>query len=253
MKDRLDKRKNIMKKILLSVGLLSSLLVADAQWSYRGDTSPENWSKLDAKYAKCSGGKLQSPIDIKNVKDVDLKPLELKYSVGSKNILNDTHTAQVNMKKGNILKVDGVEYALTEFHFHAISEHKIDGKSFPLEAHFTHVSKDGKFAIIATMFEKSSTKNKIIETIWNNIPQEPEKSVDFALPISDIKKLLPDTKDYYSFTGSLTVPPCTENVKWFVLKKHSSVSKDEVIKLFQLYNRTNHRPLQKTNKREILG
>ena len=249
-----------MKKItstLLStsvaLALLSSLSMAkgsDAHWGYTGHDNPANWGELSPKYKMCSMGKNQSPINVTTSLDADLEVLRPKYGSNSKEILNNGHTIQVNVEAGSTLKVDGITFELKQFHFHTPSENHIDGKSFPLEAHFVHLDKEGNIAVLAVMFEEGE-ENKALSYVWEKMP----KGVDTksALKLSGISEaLLPKNKDYYRFNGSLTTPPCSEGVRWLVLKTPVSISKAQVEAFLHIVRHPNNRPIQATNARVIV-
>jgi carbonic anhydrase len=220
-------------------------------WGYSGDVGPTNWGKLNPKFHMCSEGKQQCPINVVPTKDVNLPPLDLKYTKSSKNIIDNGHAVQVNMQKGNIFVIDGVPYELKQFHFHTPSENHIKGKSFPMEAHFVHASKDGKLAVIAVMFVEGAA-NPTLGKIEKEFPLEHNKAKDLTFSQEYLNVMLPENKDYYKFMGSLTTPPCSEDVKWFVLKTPITASKKQIEAMHKQINKENNRPIQPTNGREIL-
>ncbi len=221
-------------------------------WGYMGESSPAHWGDLSEKFKTCKEGREQSPINIVPTKDTKLEPLNLNYSVGAKSIINNGHSIQINIKDGNIFKVDGKTYKLKQFHFHVPSENNIKGDAFPLEAHFVHVSDDGEIAVIGVMF-KEGEKNRALQKIWKNISELDEgKELESDANLYDIKALMPEEKSYYRFKGSLTTPPCSENVKWFLFKTPLTVSKEQINSFFNQFSFPNNRPIQPTNGREIL-
>jgi carbonic anhydrase len=222
----------------------------NTHWGYTGDIGPSHWGNLNEKFAMCSNGMMQSPINIVPTKDINLEALGLNYDTKSTSVINNGHTVQVNIKEGSSVVIDGKEYQLKQFHFHTPSENNINSKSYPLEAHFVHASKDGKLAVVAVMFEEGES-NPIIDKIWSQFPLELNKEKSFQLSASDVYAILPQNKDYYKFMGSLTTPPCTEGVKWNVFKTSVTISKDQVKKFFDIFGHTNNRPVQKTNNRVI--
>jgi len=219
-------------------------------WGYSGDVAPEHWGQLNEKFKMCSEGKQQTPINVVPTKDINLPPLDLKYTQGSKNIIDNGHAVQVNVKNGNIFTIDGVPYELKQFHFHTPSENHINGKSFPMEAHFVHATKDGKLAVIAVMFVEGSA-NPTLGKIIKSFPLEhnKEKALEFSQEYLNV--VMPVNKDYYKFMGSLTTPPCSEQVKWFVLKTPQTASKAQIEAMSKQIAKKNNRPIQPTNGREI--
>ena len=219
-------------------------------WTYSGAESPKEWGKLDPAYSLCSLGRAQSPIDVKNAKSADLPILKIDYHAEPLNIIDNGHTIQINYAPGSTLTVGDKTYTLKQFHFHHPSEEHINGKSFPLVAHLVHADADGHLAVIAVLFEPG-TANRLIDTLWKNIPAEKEKAQDVPSVSVRVQDLLPSDRGYFTFAGSLTTPPCSEGVTWYVLKSHTSISLEEVAVFAKKYP-MNARPIQPTNGREIL-
>jgi len=223
-----------------------------SNWSYSGDNAPEFWVDIDG-YGDC-GGNSQSPINIVNAESSeDLKPLFLEYSTSEKTeIVNNGHSIQVNYDKGILVVTDtayyeGTEYNLAQFHFHCGSENTVDGKQYPMEIHLVHLTENKDIAVIA-LFVEEGEKNMFLEDILDNIPEKGIREIDSEL---DINNLLPQNKSYWTFSGSLTTPPCTEGVKWIVLKTPIQASAKQIEKMASLMPKDNFRPTQKLNDRKI--
>jgi len=224
-----------------------------ANWTYTGPTGPAKWGSLDKDYALCKLGQVQSPIDIPDAdaRKGDMPPLLFNYKPSSLRIIDDGHTMQVNYAPDNWVTVEGRRYELIGIRFHKPGEVKISGKSYDMDAQLVHRDKDGKLAIVAVPLEQGK-ENALIKTLWSHLPQARDKeNVVDAVQISAFG-LLPPNKDYYTFAGSLTTPPCTENVKWFVLKTPTQVSADQIARFARSYP-MNARPVQPLNGRDILG
>lgn len=246
-----------MKKLALSIAFiaLTSSLNAEehhaAHWGYEGDTSPEHWAEMSEKFKLCGSGVNQSPINIKSDFDADLAPIEFDYQGKPEKVLNNGHTIQVDISEGSSIKIEGQTFNLKQFHFHTPSENTIDGKSFPLEAHFVHRNaEENTYAVVAIMFEEGE-ENPILKSIWEKMPAEERKSENIDGELA-YNKLMPEDKDYYRFNGSFTTPPCTEGVKWFVLKKPMSASKEQIKQFFDVMKHANNRGIQKTGARVIV-
>ncbi|SFV52907.1 Carbonic anhydrase [hydrothermal vent metagenome] len=244
------------KTLLSSLLLASSLFggVHHSHWGYTGHNDPAHWGDLDPKYAECKLGGSQSPININKdiiVETKGLAPINFHYTTSAASVINNGHSVQVNIKPGSFIKIDGKEFELKQFHFHTPSENQIDGKNFPLEAHFVHQAKDGTLAVVAVMFENGK-ENAIINKIWKKMPHKAGEKVACGLPAEMINALLPKDKAYYRFDGSLTTPPCSEGVRWFVLKDYSEVSQDEVNEFLHTLHHPNNRPVQPINARKVL-
>jgi carbonic anhydrase len=218
-------------------------------WSYEGEGAPGNWSKLDGKYATCGTGKRQSPIDIRDGIKVDLEPIKFDYKWANFRVVDNGHTIQANIGEGNTITVMGRTYQLVQFHFHRPSEEKVRGKAFDMVAHLVHKDDDGKLAVIAVLMEKGASEHPVIQTIWNNMPLEVNQDVSPSTTI-DLNRILPDERSYYTYMGSLTTPPCTEDVLWMVFKKPIIVTEQQVAIFAKLY-KNNARPVQPANDRLV--
>ncbi len=217
---------------------------ATPHWDYEGDMGPARWVK---EFPTCGKGKKQSPLNIKGpfVKQrVDLAPA---YKSAPLTMLNNGHTIQVNIPEGSKLRIDGIAYDLLQFHFHRPSEEQIDGKPMAMVAHFVHKSADGKLAVIGVLL-KEGNENPNIKTLWSNLPPGEGPPVDVPSVTFNPASLLPKELDFWSYEGSLTTPPCTEGVRFFILRTPVNISKEQVNAFpFKL----NARPVQPQNNREI--
>ena len=245
-----------MKKPTLAIVLSIALVAVPTgtalaqHWGYEGEAGLQNWGKLDGKLATCSSGKTQSPIDLKTFIEADLKPLKLDYKAGITDIVNNGHTVQVNSAPGSALSIDGITFELSQFHFHSPSENKINGKHFPLEGHLVHADKDGNLAVVAVMFREGAA-NVLLAKLWEKMPNKAVEKSALSTGLS-VAQLLPKQRDYYRFNGSLTTPPCSEGVRWFVMKRPAAASKAQIERFSQAVGVANSRPTQATHARAIL-
>ena len=227
-------------------------IAADAsRWSYSGATGPAKWAKLEKDFVACAQGKTQSPIDIPDAeaRKGDLPPLLFDYRPSPLRIIDNGHTIQVNYAPGSSIELDGTQYELVQFHFHKPSEEKIDGKSHAMVAHFVHKSPEGKLAVVAVLLDKGGA-NGLIDSIWKNLPTAKEKEVLVTNVTIDAANLLPESKGYYTFQGSLTTPPCSEEVTWLVLKTPVKIGDGEITAFGKIYP-MNARPTQALNGRAV--
>ena len=220
----------------------------DIHWSYEGDGAPSKWAKLRPDYSLCESGQRQSPIDIHDGIHVDLEPIKFDYRESMFRIVDNGHTVQVNVGEGNSISVMGRTYRLVQMHFHRPSEERIDGRSFEMVMHLVHKDDEGHLAVVAVLIEPGA-EHPVIQTFWNNLPLETDLELAPTAAI-DINKLLPETRTYYTYMGSLTTPPCTEGVLWMVLKKPLQISPEQIAIFSRLY-RNNARPIQPANNRLI--
>lgn len=219
-----------------------------AHWSYEGDTGPANWGKLRTEYSQCASGTRQSPIDIRDGIKVEQEAIVFDYKPSYFRILDNGHSIQVNYGPGSQLGVMGRNFELVQFHFHRPSEERIDGRSFDMVIHLVHKDLDGRLAVLAVMLKRGEA-SPFIQTLWNNLPLEKNEDYLARVPINAID-VIPSKRDYYSYMGSLTTPPCTEGVLWLVMKQPVTLS-EEQIAVFSRFYRNNVRPIQPTNGRVI--
>lgn len=229
---------------------LASVTNEKKHWSYEGETSPDHWAELENN--EC-GGKLQSPVDIIDVqKDASLASLDIHYNGETKihDIVNNGHSIQFDFEPGDFITLEGKKYELKQFHFHESAEHTINGVRYPLVIHMVHASKDGKFAVIAVMGKESSDNAEPFKFLDKFLPvgQNEKKPVNESF---DMTEVLPDSKGYFTYEGSLTTPPCTEGVKWFILKEPIDVSTKLIHDLKKLMPVNNYRGIQELNNRQI--
>ncbi len=237
-----------MKKIftLLTVMSLSTAVFADADWNY---DQPEQWSTLNQKYSACNGLN-QSPINIERTVKAELEPLKFSYNTMIHAIENKGHTVQVDFARGGELQLDGETFVLKQFHLHSPSENLIKGKSYPLEIHFVHANAQGELAVVAMMFEQG-TENPMLKRMWNRLPKKQGEKVVLKKP-QPVNEMLPKNLDYYRFGGSLTTPPCSEGVRWLILKEIQQASKQQISEFSKLMGHSNNRPVQPLNGRVVL-
>ena len=221
---------------------------AHVHWGYEGEGAPANWSKLRKEYAACASGKRQSPIDIRDGIRVDLEPIKFNYKTTLFRIINNGHTIQVNVGGGSTIALMGRKFELVQLHFHRPSEERVNGMAFDMVVHLVHKDLDNQLAVIAILLEQGS-EQPLIQSIWNNLPLEVNQEITPTVAI-DLNRLLPENRTYWTYMGSLTTPPCTEDVMWIVFKQPVPVSEEQVAIFSRLY-RNNTRPIQPVNNRLI--
>jgi carbonic anhydrase len=244
-----------MKLRIICTLLLASASLAAAQstahWSYEGKTGPIVWSKLDPAYQACNKGHEQSPIDIRGAHiNKALEPVEYHYLSGGVTVVNNGHALQVNVHPGSYIVTGGVRYDLIQFHFHSPSEEAIRGKFADMDVHLVHKSADGKLLVIAVRFLRDQDiPNALLATLTDNLPKKEGKEVVVTDMINP-GGLLPADRGYYTYTGSLTTPPCTEGVRWIVYEQEMTMSRTQY-RAFQSLYKINSRPLQDAHGRRI--
>ncbi len=217
-------------------------------WSYEGEGAPANWSKLQPEYATCASGKRQSPIDIKDTIKVDQEPIKFDYKISMFRITDNGHTVQIDVGAGSKISIMGRQYELQQLHFHRPAEERVNGRAYDMVVHLVHKDDENHLAVVAVLLEKGS-EHPLIQTFWNNLPLEAGQDVVANVPV-DLTTLLPESRAYFAYMGSLTTPPCSEEVLWLVLKQPVQISPEQVAIFSRLY-RNNARPLQPANGRLI--
>ena len=217
---------------------------AAPHWGYEGAMNPAKWGET---FPVCGTGKSQSPLDIRGPFDKATATIKLDYKPGPLKLLNNGHTIQVVAAPGSTMSVGGVSYELLQYHFHRPSEEHVDGKPSAMVAHFVHKSANGKLAVIGVLLNEGK-ENALIQSVWSHAPKsEAPESVVPGVEINP-SGLMPSGMNFYSYEGSLTTPPCTEGVTFFILKAAVSLSRAQVDGFpFKM----NARPTQPLNGRKI--
>ena len=210
-------------------------------WSYEGETGPANWGRINPAWAKCGNGNRQSPIDIRDGMKVELEQITFDYHPSTFNVTDNGHTVQVMVGGGNFLTVQNRMYELIQFHFHRPSEERINGKGYEMVVHLVHKDVEGRIAMLALLLERGKPQ-PVIQTVWNNLPLEKLETLAPSV-VLDPMDLLPARRDYFTFMGSMTTPPCQEGVLWLVMKEPVQASPAQLALFSRLYP-FNSRPVQ---------
>jgi carbonic anhydrase len=221
-----------------------------AHWSYSGATGPEHWGTEDPSFATCGTGKHQSPSDIVKTVAEPLPPIEFAYKPIPLVITDTGHSFQVNdVAGGGGITVGGEHYELVQFHFHRPSEERIRGHLYAMVAHLVHKSAKGEMAVVAVLIREGDT-NAFLQQVFDHLPAK--GALEAAVPGAtlNLNEFLPTQRGYYTFDGSLTTPPCTEHVRWFVLKSAVQASPAQVQEFAARYPH-DARPVQPLNDRTV--
>lgn len=233
--------------------------VRPTHWGYEGEDGPEHWGALDPVYADCAEGMHQSPINIATSElteginyDLNYKPIpsfHIAHNEHMEEIIDNGHTIQVTVDEGSDITIEGKVYTLKQFHFHTPSEHTIDGEHYPMEMHMVHQSTDDQLAVVSLMIAEGDP-NANFDKIIAHIPDTKSEAKHVDDTDLDINQSLPSDIYAYHYVGSLTTPPCSENVQWLVLKELLSLSSEQ-IHAFSSKIGDNNRPVQAVNDREV--
>lgn len=216
-------------------------------WKYSGDLGPDKWGELAADFEKCQGGNQQSPINFQTVTPSDRDmPVEFHYRDMSLSWGFNGHTLQADLSSGSYINFEKKRYQLIQFHFHTPSEHTVHGEAYPAELHLVHKDSTGKLAVIGLLI-KAGDENDALQDLVEKLPRTPGKTAKISGFSPD--RILPAQGFYYSYRGSLTTPPCSEEVRWIVMKQPIEMSSRQLASLSNIMG-SNARPVQALNGRK---
>ncbi len=245
--------KSVLIVVLVALASAPQAFAGGELWSYEGATGPDKWGELSPAWAVCSAGRYQSPIDLRHTLRAELgevgaeiKPTNLAFGL-------DGPTFAVPYQSGSMLTINNTVYELQQFHFHHQSEHTLEGRHFPLEAHLVLRSVDSDHAnAVLGIFIEAGRENEMLKQLWGQLPRAGRKAPD---PIMvNVGALLPRDTDYYMYEGSMTTPGCRQGVRWFVLEEAVEASQAQIDRFIDdlTEGMTNNRPIQPTLGRPIL-
>lgn len=229
-------------------------------WGYEADDGPEKWASMSSEWSLCGEGREQSPIDLADPAPTELpavkidtpsdQEVEVLNQKGVIDALDNGHTIQINTKSAEKMTVGDKAYALAQFHFHAPSEHTVDGRHFPMEMHFVHRAEDGALAVVGVLIEEG-TENPSLAPLWEQLTRAPGTQATVRIPPEFAEHLFSgEATGAYHYRGSLTTPPCSEGVSWYIRRTPTQLSKDQIAAFTAEYNH-NNRPVQALGDRTL--
>ncbi|XP_054794633.1 alpha carbonic anhydrase 1, chloroplastic [Prosopis cineraria] len=250
--------------LILSCALLALCTSADpVNFGYYGANGPNKWGSLSPSFSACSKGKAQSPVDLRNeniVYNKQLKPLERHYHSANASLVNNGFNIGIHfdMKVGD-LRIDGQKFYLKQMHWHSPSEHRVNGKKMDAELHLVHQNEEGSFAVVGVLYKLGDSDPVIskLEKKLVELAKESSAGYDGAhidLGTFDVRHMKRRSRTYYRYVGSLTTPPCKENVTWSILGKVRSISTEQIHLLKAPLSpqfKNNARPVQPLDGRKI--
>ncbi len=223
----------------------------DHGFSYEGEHGPEHWGTLPGN-AECSEGTEQSPIALSYDAPQSVQPeLDLAYSESRVAITNSGHGITYDYDPGSTLRIGEETYELRQFHFHAPSEHLLDGRQFPMEVHLVHQSKHGDLAVLGVFIDEGQTNPTLDGAEWKELPDRPGGVYVAEDKTVHALELIPSGKTF-RYAGSLTTPPCSQGVSWNVFSEPIEMSKQQIEQFRALYA-NNARPIQDTAGRPVVA
>ncbi|MGB5833699.1 MAG: carbonic anhydrase family protein [Thiohalocapsa sp.] len=226
---------------------------AEGMWSHVGENGPERWGELSPKFAACALGRSQSPVSLNaaTAMGVPCHPLRFRYRSSSLHATNDGQALRLGYDRGSYLVVDGLSYELIEVRFHVPAEHVIDGRLADAELQLIHGNNLGDIAVVAVPVIAGRRVNQIFRRILDNAPSKPGERYHGCNVGVNALFLLPGRKAYLAYQGSLTRPPCTEGIRWYVLRDALEVDVGDLRRLAQLGG-PNARPIQPLEGRQVV-
>ena len=220
----------------------------EPDWEYGGASNPTHWHKLAPEFESCKLGRDQSPINIDSYQEGEPAKIEFNYQPTTAEVVDNGRTIQVNYEPGSTMKIGNEIYELKQFHFHTPSEHRIDDEASAMEAHFVHQNAVGQLAVVGIMMNPGA-ENPVIASIWDAIGDR-NKQQDSGEVSLNAANLLPNDRTYWSYTGSLTTPPCSEEVSWNLLSEPIELSPEQIATFESIYP-YNARPIEPLNDRSV--
>lgn len=144
--------------------------------------------------------------------------------------------------------LNGVRWELDQFHWHTPSEHELEGRDTPLEMHFVHRRADGALLVLAVFIEQGA-KNPALEPMFRRLPDEEDETR--RVPNVLLRNLLPDERESFRYSGSLTTPPFTEPVLFVVFAESIGASGGQIGAFQELFPDGNSRKVQPLNGRDV--
>ncbi len=215
------------------------------EWSYAGRTGPEHWASLTPEYAPCAEGVQQSPIDVTGYERAAVPALSFSYdgSVSSAALVRGS--VVVEFGSGNSVLLGGRRYELQSAHFHAPSEHRVDGEGFAAELHMVHEDASGDALVVGVLF-RLGPPDPVLQAMLDAAAGE---TTGFPF---DAAAFAPRSGAFFNYTGSKTTPPCHEPVEWVVMRDAATVSQEQIDALQSFSGGPNNRPLQPLRGRSIV-
>ncbi len=238
--------------VLIATTLLgASGAFAQENWSYSGANGPANWHTLSGANSVCAAGQFQSPINIEGTEPAVMHRLRPDYRVSEINLAHNRLMITMDYERGSYLRVGKKLLPLNRFVFRAPAEHTIAGESFPLSVQFIHRGTDGSYAVVVTLVKEGQANRALAEFIAN-MPLEPDQRNRNNNILVNARDLMPTNKNYFRYMGSLTTPPCSEGVNWYIYKQPIQASKEQIDLIKGVVGAGNARPLQKRGNRLVL-
>ncbi|MDR5758846.1 carbonic anhydrase family protein [Caballeronia sp. LZ035] len=228
---------------------------AAPHWSYDGSKGPSHWAEIDKAFQACESGKSESPVNINTTTKAppNTPRIQFFYEAMPVHLLNTGHAIQFGAQPSkDSVTLAGRRYQLIQFHFHSPGEERFAGRASPMDMHLVHADADGKLLVVAVQFIVGPRPNPVLGALLQDMPQHAGgETMDKAVMINPSGLLPEPTSGYYTYSGSLTTPPCSEGVTWIELKEPVRISAAQLKAMRRFYYH-NQRPIQPLNGREVI-
>ncbi len=218
-------------------------------WTYDGVASgPSHWADLDPGWATCAQGLRQSPIEIERAAPGPIG-VRFSYATTAAKVTFDGRLIRLTFAPGSGIVLDGVRYDLVTGTVHTPSEHVVGGDGFDGELQLLHRNAKGELAAVALLLSRGE-RNPLLDPLFEAIDDQVDH-IEPTLGPLDLAGLLPTDRSGARYTGSLTTPPCTENVEWIVLSRPLTASPQQLASATSVVLESS-RPVQPRNSRPIV-
>lgn len=246
-------KRSVPASLVLAIGLAGGAVMAEEtgpRWTYSGPKGAEHWGELSGLYRNCSEGKMESPVDLAGASVIAKVQIDMSYLPVPLGIVNNGHTVQLKVANGSAITIRGIRYDLMQIHFHTPSEHLQDRRPHAMEVHFVHLSKENHVAVVAAFFDEGN-EHRTLAKLIDHVPMKKGEPTMVEGVTIDPQGLLPQKPAYYHYSGSLTTPPCTEGVFWFIARTPMTASRQQ-IETFMKAMGANARPIQPLGRRVLI-
>lgn len=225
---------------ILPHAALAAAEEAPGSWTYDGDQNgQEEWASLSQNYITCEIGTAQSPVRIGSTQTAKLPELVFQYKPAKAHMRFLEHALEITVDDAQVLVDNGHRYALKNIRFHSPSEHMVRGVAYIAEIEFMHLDANGNRLMLSVFVEPGNQANEALKDALDHAPDRSGKAYDFTF---DPGTLLPQAHGYFSYTGSMTVPPCKEGVEWRVLMQPISLSENQISQVTRIVDRNARLP-----------
>ncbi|KAL2332023.1 hypothetical protein Fmac_019604 [Flemingia macrophylla] len=207
---------------------------SDEEYNYDllSNKGPLNWGNIKEEWHLCKNGTRQSPINLQENRAIvvfNSSGIQRNYRPANANLLSTDHDIMVNWtENAGYILINGTQYQLVQCHWHSPSEHTINGIRYDLELHLVHRSLNA-VAVIGLLYH-TGNPDQFLSTIEDDLTLMAANITNVThLGIVDPEQIAGLTSNkYFRYNGSLTTPPCSENVTWTVFTQQKTAGREQI-------------------------